>query len=131
MRAWTLALVLTMAACEEDGFQLVGTIDDPMLSDTGSMGPLPTSGLACSQVESQGLCTQFVGSSYSEQEVQSNCIGGTVRPDCPTMSRLGLCTLQEGGVFETRTYYYEGAFFGMSNIAGAESQCLLTGGVWN
>ncbi|MEN0068440.1 MAG: hypothetical protein AAGA48_40340 [Myxococcota bacterium] len=128
MRPWILAILLT--ACEDNGFTLVGPNEPTPLemNDTGSGSMM--SGPACSQIQAQGLCTDFVGSSYTELEVQSNCAGGTVRPDCPDEDLLGVCGLQVGTVFETRTHYYLGPFFSSSNIDGAESQCLLKGGDW-
>lgn len=127
MRPWTLALLAV--ACDNDGFTRIGTNDDGFEDTLGTDEPLDSAG-ACNQVESQGLCTDFVGSSYSEQEVQSNCAGGTVQPSCPTMNELGVCGLQVNTVFETRTSYYDGPFFSDANIESAESLCVLTGGEW-
>ncbi len=124
MRLWTLALLFV--ACEGNGgFTFVEPNPDNVI-DTG----LTAGATACSQIDSQGLCTDFVGSSYTELEVQGNCAGGEVRETCPGNDVLGACGLQVGGVFETQTFYYLGDFWDSSNINAAESQCLLKGGEW-
>ncbi|MEO0600771.1 MAG: hypothetical protein AAF211_05005 [Myxococcota bacterium] len=124
MRLWTLTILLV--ACEGNGgFTLVRPNPDNV-GDTAA----PDGATACNQIESQGLCTDFVGSSYSTVEVQGNCAGGEVVESCPGSDVLGICGLQVGTVFETQTSYYLGTFYDATNIAGAESQCTLTGGEW-
>jgi len=123
MRLWTLALLLV--GCEDDGFTYVGP-NTPTASDTGEV----MGGDACNQISTMGLCTVFVGSAYTFTQIQGNCAGGMVQPDCPRSDVLGVCGFQVGQVEETRTYYYQGSVYDLDNIDAAESTCVLNGGEW-
>lgn len=126
---WILALVV---GCDDGGFTRVGSNDPTATTPTGPSSTTDT-GLpapACDQIDGQGLCTAFVGSSYTETEVQSSCVGGSLATGCPSADLLGICGLQVDTVFETRTYYYDGDWFSDATIDLAASSCTLKGGVW-
>jgi hypothetical protein len=91
----------------------------------GTGGEPTVTAKACDYGSAVKSCMEFVGSGYSDDEVDAACTAGQVVDGCPDTDAYGTCTMGAGTADETVAYYYTGNGFPADG-----APCTQGGGTW-